>query len=189
VITLQPRTGTLVRRPARVTMVVASGYPRAVVPDVRSSDVGEAEARLAAAGLRYRLVWQLTDAVAPDQVLGQIPTAGTSVYQGARIRLTIARTLHWVKLFSSSGSDNFDSDVFTVPGRWRIRYRLSPNAFGFAIAQFGWSGTDEIGGSSFVANKPGSLRTFAPSDGAGSYRISVRPYAGAGWYVEVDVLK
>jgi eukaryotic-like serine/threonine-protein kinase len=189
VITLQPRTGTRVRRPARVTMVVASGYPRAVVPDVRSSDVGEAEARLAAAGLRYRLVWQLTDAVAPDQVLGQIPAAGTSVYQGARIRLTIARTLHWVKLFSSSGSDNFDSDVFTVPGRWRIRYRLSPNAFGFAIAQFGWSGTDEIGGSSFVANKPGSLRTFAPSDGAGSYRISVRPYAGAGWYVEVDVLK
>jgi eukaryotic-like serine/threonine-protein kinase len=189
VITLQPRTGTRVRRPARVTMVVASGYPRAVVPDVRSSDVGEAEARLAAAGLRYRLVWQLTDAVAPDQVVGQIPTAGTSVYQGARIRLTIARTLHWVKLFSSSGSDNFDSDVFTVPGRWRIRYRLSPNAFGFAIAQFGWSGTDEIGGSSFVANKPGSLRTFAPSDGAGSYRISVRPYAGAGWYVEVDVLK
>jgi len=189
VITLQPRTGTRVRRPARVTMVVASGYPRAVVPDVRSSDVGEAEARLAAAGLRYRLVWQLTDAVAPDQVVGQIPTAGTSVYQNARIRLTIARTLHWVKLFSSSGSDNFDSDVFTVPGRWRIRYRLSPNAFGFAIAQFGWSGTDEIGGSSFVANKPGALRTFAPSDGAGSYRISVRPYAGAGWYVEVDVLK
>jgi hypothetical protein len=159
------------------------------VPDVRSSALADAEGRLAAAGLRYRLVWQLTDSAAPGQVLDQIPASGTSVYQGARIRLTIARTLHWVKLFSSSGSDNFDSDVFSVPARWRIRYRLSPNAFGFALAQFAWSGSDEIGGSSFVANKPGSLRTFAPSDGAGSYRLSIRPYAGAGWYVEVDTLK
>jgi eukaryotic-like serine/threonine-protein kinase len=189
VIALQPRTGTRVRRPVQVTLVVASGYPRAVVPDVRSSALADAQARLAAVGLRYRLVWQLTGAAAPGQVLGQIPAAGTSVYQGARIRLTIARTLHWVKLFSSSGSNSFDSDVFKVPARWRIRYRLDPNAFGFALAQFAWSGSDEIGGSSFIASKPGSLRTVAPSDGAGSYRLSVRPYAGAGWYVEVDVLK
>lgn len=189
VIALQPQTGTRVRRPVRVTLVVASGYPRAVVPDVGSTALADAEARLAAVGLRYRLVWQLTDASAPGQVLRQIPAAGTSVYQGASIRLTIARTLHWVKLFSSSGNSNFDSDVFRVPARWRIRYRLDPNAFGFALAQLAWSGSDEIGGSSFIASKAGSLRTVVPSDGAGSYRISVRPYAGAGWYVEVDVLK
>jgi hypothetical protein len=172
-----------------VTIVVASGYPRAVVPDVRSSALSDAEARLAAAGLRYRLVWHLTDAAPPDQVLDQIPAAGTSVYQGAQIRLTITRTLHWVKLFSSSGSGGFDSDAFSVPGRWRIRYRLHPNAFGLAVAQFGWSGTDEIGGASFLASNAGALRTFVPTDGAGSYRLSVRPYAGAGWYVEVDALE
>jgi beta-lactam-binding protein with PASTA domain/predicted Ser/Thr protein kinase len=189
VIELRPRTGTRLRRPARVTIVVASGYPRAVVPDVRSSALADAEARLAAVGLRYRLVWELTDAADPDQVLDQIPAAGTSVYQGARIRLTIARTLHWVKLFARSGSDSFDSDVFNVSGRWRIRYRLSPNPFGLALAQFAWAGSDEIGGSSFVATKAGSLRTFVPTNGSGSYRLSVRPYAGAGWYVEVDALE
>ena len=189
VIELRPRIGTRLRRPARVTMVVASGYPRAVVPEVRSSALADAEARLASAGLRYRLVWQLTDAAPPDQVLDQIPAAGTSVYQQARIRLTIARTLHWVKLFSTSGSDGFDSHVFDVPARWRIRYRLSPNAFGLAVAQFAWSGSDEIGGSSFVASSAGSLRTFVPNDGAGSYSLSVRPYAGARWYVEVDALE
>ncbi len=189
VIGLQPRTGTRLRRPARVTLVVASGYPRAVVPDVRNSALGDAEARLAAVGLRFRLVWHLTDAAAPGQVLDQIPAAGTSVYQGARIRLTVARTLHWVKLFAHSGSGAFDSDVFSVTGRWRIRYRLSPNAFGLALAQIVWSGTDASAGSSFVATKAGSLRTFVPTDGSGSYRIGVRPYAGASWYVEVDVLK
>ena len=189
VISLRPRTGTRLRRPTLVTMVVASGYPRAVVPEVRSSALADAEARLAASGLRYRLVWRLTDGAPPDQVLDQIPAAGTSVYQGARIRLTIARTLHWVKLFSRSGSDSFDTNAFTVPARWRIRYRLSPNPFGLAAAQFSWSAPDEIGGSSFVASNAGPLRTFVPTDGAGSYRLSVRPYAGAGWYVEVDVLE
>jgi serine/threonine-protein kinase len=189
VIELRPRTGTRLRRPTLVTMVVASGYPRAVVPELRSSALADAEARLAAAGLGYRLVWRLTDAAPPDQVLDQIPAAGTSVYQGARIRLTIARTLHWVKLFARSGSDSFDSDVFNVPARWRIRYRLSANLFGVAVAQFGWSGPDEIGGSSFLASSPGSLRTFVPTDGAGSYRLTVRPFAGASWYVEVDALE
>jgi serine/threonine-protein kinase len=189
VISLRPRTGTRLRRPTLVTMVVASGYPRAVVPEVRSSALADAEARLAAAGLRYRLVWRLTDAAPPDQVLDQIPAAGTSVYQGARIRLTIARTLHWVKLFSRSGSNSFDSNAFTVPARWRIRYRLSPNPFGLAVAQFSWSAPDEIGGSSFVASSAGSLRTFVPTDGAGSYSLSVRPYAGGSWYVEVDALE
>jgi len=189
VISLLPRTGTRLHRPARVTVVVASGYPRAAVPDVRGSTLAAAEAQLAAAGLRYRLVWRLTDAANPDQVLDQIPAAGISVYQGARIRLTIARTLRWVKLFSSSGGNSFDSNVFSAPARWRIRYRLSANPFGLALAQFAWSGTDEIGGSSFIATKTGTLRTFAPSDGAGSYRLSVRPYAGAGWYVEVDALE
>ena len=189
VISLQPRTGTRLRRPTLVTMVVASGYPRAVVPEVRSSALADAEARLAAALLRYRLVWRLTDAAPPDQVLDQIPAAGTSVYQGARIRLTIARTLHWVKLFARSGSDSLDTNAFTVPARWRIRYRLSPNPFGLAVAQFAWSAPDEISGSSFVANNAGSLRTFVPADGAGSYRLSVRPYAGASWYVEVDALE
>jgi serine/threonine-protein kinase len=189
VIGLQPPTGTRLHRPARVTLVVASGYPRAVVPDVRNSTLTSAKGRLAAVGLRYRLVWQLTDAAAPGQVLDQIPAAGTSVYQGAQIRLTIARTLHWVKLFSSSGSNSFDSNPFSASGRWRIRYRLSPNAFGLALAQFGWSGTDRNSGSSFVATKAGSLQTYVPSVGAGSYTVGVRPFAGAGWYVEVDVLK
>jgi hypothetical protein len=178
-----------VRRPARVTLVVASGYPRAVVPDVRNAALGSAEGQLAAAGLRYRLVWRLTDATGPDQVLDQIPAPGTSVYQRAQIRLTVSRTLHWVTLFSRSGTDDYSSDVFTTSSRWRIRYRLTPNPFGLAVAKIGWSGPDEIGGSSFLATNTRSLQTFVPNEGAGSYQVAIRPYAGAGWYVEVDVLE
>ena len=60
-----------------MTIVVASGYPRSVVPDVRNADLASAKQQLAASRLRYRLVWSLTDDASPDQVLDQIPAAGT----------------------------------------------------------------------------------------------------------------
>jgi eukaryotic-like serine/threonine-protein kinase len=188
VIQQRPGAGTLVRRPATVTLVVASGYPRSVVPDVSGSDVASARARLAADHLGSRLVWRLTDAAPPGHVVKQIPAAGTSVYQGARIRLTIARTLRWQKLFSATGSNAYESGTFTVPGRWRIRYRLSPNEFGFALARFGWARTDEFA-NGFLASAPDVLRTYVSSDGAGSFRLAVQPYAGTHWYVEVDALR
>jgi serine/threonine protein kinase len=189
VVGLQPHAGTRLHRPARVTIVVATGYPRAVVPEVRDAELASAQQQLETNHLRYRLVWRLTDDAPPGQVLAQIPAAGTTVYQGAQIRLTVARTLRWVKLFAVSGADEYESDVFTVPARWRIRYRLAANDFGLALAQIAWTGTDEFGGHSFVASSAGALRTYVSSDGAGSYRLSVRPFADTRWYVEVDALK
>ena len=189
VVGLQPHAGTRLRRPARVTIVVASGYPRSVVPDVRNAGLSPAQHQLAANHLRYRLVWRLTDAAPPGQVLDQIPAGGTSVYQGAQIRLTVARTLRWVRLFAVSGTNDYESDLFTVPDRWRIRYRVAANDFGLALARFGWVGADEFSGHSFVASSTGALRTYVSSDGAGSYRLAIRSYAGTRWYVEVDALK
>jgi serine/threonine-protein kinase len=189
VVGLQPHAGTRLHRPARVTILVASGYPHSIVPDVRSADLSSAQEQLAANRLRYRLVWRLTDAAPPGQVLDQIPAGGTSVYQGAQIRLTVARTLRWVKLFAVSGSDDYESDIFTVPDRWRIRYRLAPNDFGLALAQFSWVGADQSSSHGFLADSTGALRTYVSSDGAGSYRLAIRSYAGTRWYVEVDALK
>jgi PASTA domain-containing protein len=190
VVQLRPRAGTRVRRPATVTLVVASGYPRSVVPDVRNTDLASAQAQLEARHLRARLVWRLTDTTAPGQVLEQIPAGGTTVYQGAQIRLTVTRTLRWVKLFAASGAREYESDAFSVPGRWRIRYRLVANDFGLSLAQFGWSGDgSSSSGGSFLASASDVPRTYGVPDGAGIYRLAVRPYAGTRWYVEVDVLK
>jgi eukaryotic-like serine/threonine-protein kinase len=188
VIGLQPHAGTALHRPAQVTLVVASGYPRSVVPDVRGTDLPSAQRQLAAGHLRYRLVWRLTEET-PGEVLDQIPAPGTTVYQGAQIRLTVTRSLHWVKLFGASGSDDYESDAFTVPEHWRIRYRLTGNSFGLALAQLSWTGIDEFGGHGFFANQAGSLRTYVSDDGAGSFRLALRPYAGTRWYVEVDALE
>jgi hypothetical protein len=97
--------------------------------------------------------------------------------------------LRWVKLFAVSNINDYVSDPFTVPEHWRIRYRLTGTDYGLAFAQFSWAGVDEFGGHSFLANRAGSLGTYVSDDGAGSYRLMVRPYAGTHWYAEVDVLK
>jgi len=112
------------------------------------------------------------------------------VYSGTTVRLTVSRTVRWVRVLARSGSDSFESDPFTVPARWRIRYRLASGAFGPALAQLSWAREGDLfGGNGFVADSPDGMRTYAVSDGAGTYRLAVSPFAGTGWYVEVDALE
>ena len=189
VIDLYPTTGTRLRRPATVKILVASGYPREVVPDLRNSDLASAQTRLAAKHLNYRVVYRLTHSERPNQVLGQIPPAGATVYKGTSVRLAVSRTLRWVKLLAQTGADPYESDPFTVPEHWRIRYRLAPGEFGPAFAQFSWSRDgNPFGNGGFFANTSGT-RTYAVSNGAGTFRLAVNPYAGTAWYVEVDALQ
>jgi len=190
VVGLRPKAGTYLRRPARVTILVASGYPRSVVPDVRDSDLASAESRLESSGLHFRLVYRLTDSARAGTVLDQIPRAGISVYEGAQVRLTVARTLQWMKIFSATGTDAYESDAFAVPARWRVRYRLDANSFGFAFARITWTHDgDFFGAGNFTANASTALRTYGVPDGAGTYRLSVSPYAGSRWYVEIDAFR
>jgi serine/threonine-protein kinase len=189
VIELHPRTGTRLRRPATVRILVASGYPREVVPDLHNTDLASAQAELAAKHLNYRVVYQLRRTLPADQVLGQIPPAGATVYRGTRVRLAVSRTLRWVQVLTQTGADPHESDPFTVPEHWRIRYRLTPGEFGPALAQFSWSRDgNPFGDGGFFANTAG-MRTYTVSDGAGTFRLAVSPYAGTAWYVEVDALQ
>jgi serine/threonine protein kinase len=190
VIGLRPETGTRLRRPATVKIVVASGYPRSVVPNVENASLASAQTQLEAKHLRYRIVYRLAQNVPKNQVLGQIPGAGATVYQGTRVRLTVARTLQWVKVLAASGADAYASDPFTVPDRWRIRYRLTAGDFGPAVAQVGWSAAGALfADNGFIADTAGVLRTHAVTDGAGTYKLAITPYAGTAWYVEVDAFK
>ena len=79
--------------------------------------------------------------------------------------------------------------MFTVPEHWRIRYRLTGNSFGLAVAQLSWTGVDEFGSHGFFAHQSDSFRTYVSADGAGSYRLALRQYAGAHWHIEVDALE
>ena len=189
VIEIRPRAGVRLRRPATVSILVASGYPREVVPQVVNADRASAQSRLEAKHLRYQIVYRLMPNGSVNEVVGQIPSAGAIVYRGSRIRLTVARTYHWVNLFRWSGMDRFQSDPFTVPAHWRIRYQLAATASLPALAQFFWSPDGELfAGHGFVAGETGT-HSYLVRDGAGTYRLTVDPLSGTSWSVEVDAFE
>ncbi len=191
VIELSPGPGARLRRPATVKILVASGYPRSVVPDVGHVGLNAAQTQLSAKHLRYYVVYQLTHDTPAGTVIRQLPAAHATVYQGTRVRLTVARTLRWQTVFAHSGADSYESDWFVVPARWRIRYRLTGAWDGFtpALAQLGWIKSGSLFGSSFFANHADGLLAYDVQDGAGTFRLSINPYAATSWYVEVDAWK
>ena len=169
--------------------MIASGYPRAVVPNVLQTKLTTAETQLQAKHLGFRIEYRLAPRASAGQVLGQWPASGASIYQGTRVRLTVARTLHWVKVFADLGSGGYRSEAFTVTKRWRIRFRLAAGDLGLAFAQVSWEPDGDLfGGAGFTAYNSDRLRTYVvPSPG--TYRLSVSPYLGAAWYVEVDAFE
>ena len=190
VIELRPQSGTRMRRPARVKVVISSGYPRAVVPNVQSTDLADAEARLRAKHLQYRVVYRAQRGVPANRVIAQIPATGANVYQGTRVRLTVTRPLNWERVLSDTGTGPYVSEPFNVPVHWRIRYRLVPGWLGAGVAQISWAPDGNFdGGAGFVATATGGLATRNVSDGAVRYRLAIDPYAGRGWYVEIDALR
>ena len=190
VIQLRPSAGTRLRRPTTVRIVVASGYPREVVPDVLDADLVTARARLDAKHLRYYVVYRPTSGTPANQVLRQYPAPGTIVYRGHTVRVTVARSFRWVRVLARTGGEDFVSGPFTVSGRWRVRYRLTAGDFGLPLAQFSWARNGDLfADGGFIARSVGTLRTQSVSDGAGTYRLAVSSAAGTSWYVEVDALE
>ena len=84
VVELRPAAGVRLRRPASVRVVIASGYPRELVPDVVSADLDTARSKLEAKHLRYQIVYRLLPDDPVNQVVGQVPAAGAIVYRGGR---------------------------------------------------------------------------------------------------------
>jgi serine/threonine-protein kinase len=192
VVGLSPNSGTRVRRPTTVRVVVSSGWPRAVVPDVQNVDLASAKQQLEAKRLRVGVVYRPAGTNAPNQVVTQQPRAGSTVYRGTRVWLAVARTQRWQQVFAQSGSGEFESTPFTVAGKWRIRYRLDGgDFFGNASTELSWTRDGDVfGGGSFVTGSTGALQVHSVSDGAGTYRLDVRPDSlGTSWYVEIDALR
>jgi beta-lactam-binding protein with PASTA domain/predicted Ser/Thr protein kinase len=190
VIELEPGSGTRVRRPATMSVIVSSGFPRAMVPDVQNVDLETAEAQLEAKHLRYAIVYRTSETSLPNQVVEQHPSPRTVVYEGRRVWLAVTRVLRWRKVFADSGTGSYESPPFDVSRKWRIRYRLDGDDFWGVTTEFAWARDgDFFRDGSFVGQTTGSVQSHDVSEGAGTYRLSVRPYfRDTSWYVEVDSL-
>ena len=190
VIELRPAPATRLRRPATVKIVLASGYPRAVVPDVQNHDVASAEGQLAAKHLGAHIVYRLTNDT-PNLVLRADSRGGRDGLQR-----------------NAGPADGFADAALgesaRAVGNGRLRERCVYRPRGT-----GGSGIDSLPARSGRRSprsggrrersvrrrelrrrsRPGGVRTYAVAGDAGTYRLAVSPYGETNWYVEVDALE
>ncbi|HKY46920.1 MAG TPA: Stk1 family PASTA domain-containing Ser/Thr kinase, partial [Acidimicrobiia bacterium] len=92
VIRTEPGAGTLVMPDSTVTLVISSGAPSVVVPDVFGASVEGATAQLNAVGLAAQVASQtvsVDDPALDQRVVMQTPAAGASVDAGSTVTITI----------------------------------------------------------------------------------------------------
>ncbi len=189
VVGVMPSAGANVRRPARVTILIASGYPKSRVPTLRGLALPTAESVLSARHLRAAVAYVPSQTRA-GRVMSQSPPPGSVSVRGHTVQLKVSRGFQWRRVLSQFGSGVYRSAPFTVSRSWRIRYRCgSGYPWGFVLTSFSWTGPYDLS-DSFTADSAEGVHTFYPSSGPGTFQLQVVPYAPAStWYVEVDQLQ
>ncbi len=92
VISSEPPAGTELQVGSSVTLIVSSGPAPVEVPDLTGQSRTAAEATLTNAKLLVgSITMQVSSSQAPETVLSQSPTTGSSVHVGERINLTVAQ--------------------------------------------------------------------------------------------------
>ena len=92
VIRTEPEAGTLVMPDSTVTLVISSGAPSVLVPDVFGATIEGATGQLNAVGLAAQVASQtvsVDDPALDQRVVMQTPAAGASVDAGTTITITI----------------------------------------------------------------------------------------------------
>jgi serine/threonine-protein kinase len=92
VIGSEPPAGTVTQVGSSVAVLVSSGPAPVRVPDVAGQTLNAAEATLTNAGLALGTVTQrVSSTQAPETVLSQSPSTGSSVRSGSKVDLTVAQ--------------------------------------------------------------------------------------------------
>ncbi len=121
-----PRAGTRVRQGSSVHVLMSAGPPPVAVPSAVGEPAAEAEAAVAAAGLRYDVHATSAPGHTAGTVLAQSPAAAASAPSGSTVTLTIAAVPQWRTVTSFAGVDDGQSVPFDIRGRrWRLAYTMS----------------------------------------------------------------
>ncbi|MEO7262132.1 MAG: Stk1 family PASTA domain-containing Ser/Thr kinase [Jatrophihabitantaceae bacterium] len=91
VIRTDPRPTSKVKRDSTVTVYVSTGPPIVTVPDVRAKTQDEASATLTKAGFKLHLEPDYSDTVPAGSVIGQDPSAASSVAKFSTVNLVISQ--------------------------------------------------------------------------------------------------
>ncbi|HTX33239.1 MAG TPA: protein kinase [Solirubrobacteraceae bacterium] len=193
VIGQQPSPADKVSQGSTVSATLSAGPPPVPVPNVTGQSTAAAEAILSRSGLHATVAAVPAPGVAAGLVVGQSPSATTSVSQKSTVALSVAEVPRWRPLTSFSGSGSGRSVPFRIRGsRWRMVYGMNYNGMcTFIFFCSGPSATVTNVTSGATVNQfdlsQGSGQTQVFHTGPGVYQISISPGSdSAGWSIQAE---
>jgi serine/threonine-protein kinase len=154
-----PMSASTVRAGSEVHAVVSSGKRSVAVPDLKARTVADAQAALAAAGLRAGSVERKSDPAAPETVLASVPPAGTEVEAGTP-----------VSLVASAGPGLVEVPRVTGGGMSRARKLLEEKGFVAGKAHYVYN--EDYSPGTVYRQVPAAGERAAPGSTVGLYVVS-----------------
>lgn len=115
-----PGTGTKLRRPVRVELVVSTGPPKRLVPSLDGLDAGAAADAIHDAGFTPRVDERPDARVEPGTVLGVTPSPGARIPLGSTVTLAVARAPRWEAITRLEGTEDAAPRQLEVPAGARL---------------------------------------------------------------------
>ena len=115
-----PASGTRIKRPARVQLVVSTGPPKLPVPALRGLDVNAASEALRDVGFTPVVEQRPSTTSEPGALLAVRPAAGARVPLGSTVTLVVARAPRWEAVTRVEGTEDAEPPAFVVPAGGRL---------------------------------------------------------------------
>jgi len=182
-----PGTGTRLKRPVRVVLVVSTGPPRRPVPSLAGLEANGAVRALREAGFTPAVAERPDASVEPGTVLGVRPSPGAQIPLGSTVTLAVARAPRWEPITRLEGTEDASSQAVEVPSGARL-VLLTTDTSPLGL----WGGTVavELSGGAEGATEidAGESTVLAdPSDGDRTIAAAVDVHGSAHWTLSVEV--
>ncbi len=105
VVSVDPTSGTELKRDEAVTLVVSEGPKQVAVPNVTGAPLGQAKAALADVGLKPGISQKYDETVAEGVVISQDPTAPGTADKGSTVQIVVSKGPPLVEVPSVTGKN------------------------------------------------------------------------------------
>ncbi|VEI12525.1 Serine/threonine-protein kinase PrkC [Trueperella bialowiezensis] len=136
VISQTPEPGTSVPHSSQVTITVSLGRKPISVPDLTGASLDDASARLAEYGLSATTTEEFSDTTPQGHVISQEPAAGTTLYRGDSMNLTVSKGPELVEVPNVFGMQEGEATTTLEEAGFVVSYdRFLGGYFGTVRAQ------------------------------------------------------
>jgi serine/threonine-protein kinase len=185
----EPSTGTRVKRPARVGLVVSTGPPKRLVPSLRGLDGDAAADALRTAGFTAVVEERPSETAEPGALLAVRPKPSTRVPLGSTVTLVVARPPRWETVSRVEGTEDAEPSAFVVPAGARLVMSTVDTS---PLGLFGGRVKVELSGDAKGKAKVhagDALILAEPTAGERTIEVEVDVDGSAHWALSVEVAK